>query len=480
MIEHDHLFIGGDWVAPSGTDRLTVVSPYTEQPIGSVPMGTGPDIDRAVAAARSAFDTGPWPRMTLNERRAVLGRAGEVVSGVASALDELVCTENGSPIRFRQGTLGSRFEYFTSLDLTLEEMRTAPNGDRALVVGEPVGVVAAIVPWNSPLFLSVAKIIPALLVGCTVVLKPAPETPISPYPLAEAFQEAGLPPGVLNIVAADREVSELLVRHPGVDAVSFTGSTAAGKAIGAACGAQVKRVGLELGGKSAAIVLDDADLSSAAPAILNNGMFALSGQACVAWTRIVVPRQRRDEVVDALCDTIRRASIGDPLDPETTLGPLVAARQRDRVESYISVGLSEGAHIAIGGGRPKDQPTGWFVEPTVFVDAENSMRISREEIFGPVVAVITHEGDDDAVRIANESSYGLGAGVFTADNQRALRIAKQLRVGTVGVKTSGLNIAFPFGGFKESGFGRQYGPEGVHEFLETKTVGLPSDYEPTT
>ena len=474
--EYDRFFIGGDWVAPAGSEQLRVVSPYTEQPVGRVPMGSAADIDRAVAAARRAFDVGPWPRMSLEERRAVLVRVGAVLAGMASALDELVTTENGVPIRFHQGSLASRFEYYGALDVTLEEVRTAPNGDQALVVHEPVGVVAAIVPWNSPLFLAVAKVIPALLAGCTVVLKPAPETPMSPYPLAEAFREAGLPDGALNIVAADRQVSEVLVRHPGIDCVSFTGSTAAGKVIGAACGAQIKRVGLELGGKSAAVLLDDVDVTTAVPAVLNGGMFSINGQACVAWSRILVPRRRHDEIVEALCETARKARIGDPLDPATLLGPLVAARQRDRVEGYIALGVSEGARIAVGGGRPTNQPTGWFVEPTILVDADNSMRVCREEIFGPVVAVIPHDGDDHAVEIANDSSYGLSAGVFSADDERALRVARSIRSGSVGVKSSGLNVAFPNGGFKESGFGRQYGPEGVFEFLETKAIGLPPGY----
>jgi aldehyde dehydrogenase (NAD+) len=473
MREYDRLFIGGDWVAPAGSELLTVVSPYTERPVGRVPAGSAADIYRAVAAARQAFDLGPWPRMSLDERRAVLERAGAAIAPLAAALDELVTTENGVPLRFHQGSLASRFEYFTGLDLALEEVRTAPNGDQALVVHEPVGVVAAIVPWNSPLFLAVAKVIPALLAGCTVVLKPAPETPMSPYPLADAFREAGLPGGALNIVAADREVSELLVRHPGVDCVSFTGSTAVGKMIGAACGAQIKRVGLELGGKSAAILLDDVDVATAVPAVLNGGMFSINGQACVAWTRILVPRRRHDEIVEAMRETVREAKIGDPLDPATLLGPLVAARQRDRVEGYIALGVSEGARIAVGGGRPPGQPTGWFVEPTVLAGADNSMRVCREEIFGPVIAVIPHDGDDDAVRIANDSSYGLAAGVFSADDERALRVARRIRAGTVGVKSSGLSVAFPNGGFKESGFGRQYGPEGVFEFLETKAIGLP-------
>ena len=266
---------------------------------------------------------------------------------------------------------------------------------------------------------------------------------------------------MINVITGNSEVGRTMVRHPGIDCVSFTGSTAAGKVIGAACGAQIKRVGLELGGKSAAVLLDDVDVTTAVPAVLNGGMFSINGQACVAWSRILVPRRRHDEIVEALCETARKARIGDPLDPATLLGPLAAARQRDRVEGYIALGVSEGARIAVGGGRPTNQPTGWFVEPTVLVDADNSMRVCREEIFGPVVAVIPHDGDDHAVEIANDSSYGLSAGVFSADDERALRVARSIRSGSVGVKSSGLNVAFPNGGFKESGFGRQYGPEGV-------------------
>jgi aldehyde dehydrogenase (NAD+) len=475
--QRDRFFIDGDWIVPSSTDLLTVISPYTEKVIGQVPRGNVADIDRAVGAARRAFDLGPWPRMTLDERRAVLARVGEILQPVAAELDELVSTENGVPIRFHQGSLASRFKYYADLHLQLQEVRTGPNGEQALIVHEPVGVVAAIVPWNSPLFLAVAKVIPALLAGCTVILKPAPETPISPYPLAEAFAEAGLPPGALNIVAASDAESEALVRHPGVDCVSFTGSTAVGKSIGAVCGAQVKRVSLELGGKSAAILLDDVDAVAAVPAVLNGGMFSINGEACVAWSRVLVPRVRHDELVDAMCDTARQAVIGDPLDPATLLGPLVSPGQRDRVEGYIALGISEGAKVAIGGGRPQGQSSGWFVEPTILVGADNSMRVCREEIFGPVVAVIPYDSDADAINIANDSLYGLSAGVFTADDDRGLRVANAVRAGSVGIRSSGLSVAFPNGGFKESGLGRQYGPEGVFEFLETKAIGFPPGFD---
>jgi len=475
--QRDRFFIDGDWTVPSSTDLFTVVSPYTEKAIGQVPRGNVADIDRAVGAARRAFDLGPWPRMTLDERRVVLARVGEILDPVAGELDELVSTENGVPIRFHQGSLASRFKYYSDLDLQLQEVRTGPSGEQALIVHEPVGVVAAIVPWNSPLFLAVAKVIPALLAGCTVILKPAPETPISPYPLAEAFAEAGLPPGALNIVAASDAESEALVRHPGVDCVSFTGSTAVGKSIGAVCGAQVKRVSLELGGKSAAILLDDVDAEEAVPAVLNGGMFSINGEACVAWSRILVPRVRHDELVDAMCDTARHAVIGDPLDPATLLGPLVSPGQRERVEGYIALGLSEGARVAIGGGRPIGQTSGWFVEPTILMEANNSMRVCREEIFGPVVAVIPYDSDADAIDIANDSDYGLSAGVFTADDERGLGVANAVRAGSVGIRSSGLSVAFPNGGFKESGLGRQYGPEGVFEFLETKAIGFPPGFD---
>jgi betaine-aldehyde dehydrogenase len=326
--------------------------------------------------------------------------------------------------------------------------------------------------------LACAKLAPALLSGSTVVFKPAPETPLDANVLAEIFTEAGLPQGVLSVVPAGREVGEHLVNHPDVDKVSFTGSTAAGRKIGAACGAHLKRFSLELGGKSAAILLDDTNLEESIPLLLPNAIMN-NGEACISLTRILAPRHRYDEVTEALVDQVRAMKVGDALDPATEVGPLVAERQRDRVENYIRVGQEEGAKVAVGGGRPAGIDKGWFVEPTVFVDVDNSMRIAQEEIFGPVLSVIPYDDDADAVRIANDSEYGLCGGVFTGDNDRGLAVARQVRTGTYMVNSSiPIDFSSPFGGYKASGVGREFGEDGLELFLEKKTINLPAGYSP--
>jgi aldehyde dehydrogenase (NAD+) len=330
-----------------------------------------------------------------------------------------------------------------------------------------------------PLFIAAAKLAPALLAGCTVVFKPAPETPLDAFRLAELFEEAGLPKGVLSVVPAGREVGEHLVRHRQVDKVSFTGSTAAGKRIGAICGEQLKRFSLELGGKSAAIILDDANLEEALPMLLPNAIMN-NGEACIAQTRILAPRDRYQEVVDALAERMSVLKVGDPLDPATEVGPLVAERQRARVEGYITIGQEEGAKVALGGGRPSGLAKGYYVEPTLFVDVDNSMRIAQEEIFGPVLAVIPYEGDEQAVALANDSSYGLCGSVWTSDPDRGLEVARRVRTGTYMLNSAiPIDFATPFGGFKESGLGREFGPEGLELFLEKKSITLPPGYTPS-
>jgi aldehyde dehydrogenase (NAD+) len=333
---------------------------------------------------------------------------------------------------------------------------------------EPVGVVAAIVPWNVPQPLAALKLAPALVSGCTVVLKPAPETPLDAYLLAEAVEEAGVPPGVVNMVAAGPEAGEHLVRHPGVDKVAFTGSVAAGRRIGAICGEQLKRCTLELGGKSAAIVCEDADLS-ATMGWLKFAALAINGQACAAQTRILAPRSRYGEVVEALCETVRAMRVGDPADPETEIGPLVTDRQRRRVRDYIRLGRNEGATIATGGAEPPFEQ-GWYVAPTVFADVHNGMRIAREEIFGPVLCVIPYASDTEAVAIAADSEYDLAGSIWTADRERGLSIAERIRTGTYGVNTFAVEPSVPFGGFKRSGVGREGGPEGLAEYVETRSI----------
>jgi aldehyde dehydrogenase (NAD+) len=474
MYSEDHFFIDGQFVRPSSDERIEVVSPSTETVVGSSPAGQPADFDRAVAAARAAFDHGPWPRMTPDERRAVVVQAGKLLEPQTDSLTELVTAEAGITVRHQPGATASSFAYYTSLPGPAEDLRHF-GSDRARIVHEPRGVAACIVPWNFPVGLGLSKILPALLAGCTVILKPSPETPLQDYVIARAFADAGLPPGVLNVVPAGREASEHLVRHAGIDMVSFTGSTAAGRRIGSICGEQLKHVVLELGGKSAAIVLPDADLAATAPLLTYTGMLLNNGQACSAWGRILAPRSRYAEVVDAVTDVLRSAVVGDPMDPATDLGPLVAERQRARVERYISLGSQEGARVAFGGGRPKGLERGYFVEPTLFVDASNTMTIAREEIFGPVGMVIPYDDEADAIRIANDSNYGLAGAVYTSDVDHGVEVARQIRSGTVAVNSRGIAHAFPFGGYKDSGLGRSHGPEGFAEYFETKTIGLPAE-----
>src|SRR5690606_1048083 len=454
MREHDRLFIGGDWAAPAGTGTIDVVSPHTEEVIGRVPEGTEADIDAAVAAARRAFDEGPWPRMAPAERAEIVGRLSSIYAERQQEMADLVTAEMGSPIMFSvvgQAAIPQMvLQYYVDLagTYTWEEERQGMLGP-VTVTQEPVGVVAAIVPWNVPQFTLMLKLAPALIAGCTVVAKPSPETPLDSYLLAEWIKEAGIPDGVVNIVPAGREVGAHLVAHPGVDKVSFTGSTAAGRKIGAVCGEQLKRVTLALGGKSAAIILDDADLESTVEgfklaSLMNNG------EACAAQTRILASRRRYDEVADALAAMVGGLAVGDPADYGTEIGPLVTKRQQERVENYIRVGQDEGAKLITGGlNRPHDR--GWYVAPTVFGDVANDMRIAREEIFGPVLVLIPYEDEDDAVRIANDSDYGLGGSVWTSDPAHGVEVARRIRTGSCGVNMYTLDPNTPFGGYKNSG-----------------------------
>jgi betaine-aldehyde dehydrogenase len=355
-----------------------------------------------------------------------------------------------------------------------EERRDGMFG-RSLVRREPVGVVAAVIPWNVPLFIAVNKLVPALLAGCCVILKPAPETPIDALMLGGLFTEAGLPPGVLSVLPADRAVSEYLVTHPGVDKVSFTGSTAAGRRVGSLATERLKRVSLELGGKSAAILLEDVDLASSAFMIAYSGLMN-SGQACVAQTRILAPRSRYDEITEAIVESAKAMTVGDPNDPTTQLGPLVAERQRDRVEGYIEKGKSEGAKLVLDGTRPAGLDTGWYVAPTVFTEVTNSMTIAREEIFGPVLSVIPYDTEEQALAIANDSDYGLAGSVWTADVAHGYEIATKVRTGTYGINWYAFDMGSPFGGFKDSGIGREDGPEGLAAFCELKSILMPLGY----
>lgn len=475
----DRFLIGGSWVAPSGGDVVTVVSPHSEEVIGQVPRARPADIDAAVASARDAFDRGPWPRMYPSERLEIIEHFAALYAARMDEVAQVVTAEMGSTISFSRLAQAPapwmQIEAFMAIARTFawEESRAGALGGEVVVRHEPVGVVAAITPWNVPVFAAIAKVVPALLAGCTVVLKPAAEAPLDAYLLAELFLEAGLPGGVLNVVPGPGDIGEYLVAHDDVDKVAFTGSTTVGRAIGARCGLDLKRVSLELGGKSAAIVLDDADLDATVEGVKFLGLMN-SGQACVAQSRVLVPRHRYAEAVDAIAAGVAGMVVGDPMDPASEVGPMVTQKQQHRVRSYIELGPTEGARLVVGGkGRPAGLDRGWYVRPTVFADVDNRMRIAQEEIFGPVLCIIPYAEVDDAVRIANDSDYGLAGTVWTGDVDRGLDVARRVRTGTFGVNTYTMDFAAPFGGFKSSGLGREFGPEGLSSFTELKSVYLP-------
>jgi len=480
----DLFFIGGEWVKPSSDAKIEVTDSGTEEFVFSVAEAQAEDVSRAVGAAREAFDGGPWPRMTHAQRAEYLRAMAKGLRERAAEVAEIWPRETGVLHAVAQGAgeeAAKIFEYYAGLADTysFEEPATpTAGGEFGLIVREPVGVVGAIVPWNAPLVLIAYKIGPALLAGCTVIVKSSPEAPAEGYLVAEIAESIGLPAGVLNVVTADREVSELLVSDRRVDKITFTGSTAAGRKIGAILGGRIARCTLELGGKSAAVILDDADLAQAAAALAGAEIF-VSGQVCSSLTRVVVSRGRHDEMVEALSSIFAQVKVGDPFDPESQMGPLAAERQRDRVLGYVARGIADGAVLATGGGRPKDLKRGWYVEPTVFGNVDNSSALAQEEIFGPVLSVIPADNEQEAVNIANDTIYGLNASVFTNDVERARDVARQLRSGTVGHNSFRTDFGIAFGGFKQSGIGREGGTEGLAPFLETKTVileGRPAGY----
>ncbi|MEU6081046.1 aldehyde dehydrogenase [Streptomyces sp. NPDC047108] len=483
LIEHGQLYIGGELVDPLGTDTIEVVSPHTEQVIGRVPHASAADVNRAVEAARAAFDRGPWPRASLEERIAVVTRIKDAIAVRHEEIARVISAQNGSPYSWSvlAQALGAMMVWDAAISVarsfTFEEPRQGVLGP-ILVRREPVGVVAAVVPWNVPQFVAAAKLAPALLAGCSVVLKPSPETPLDAYLLAEIAAEAGLPEGVLSILPADREVSEYLVGHPGVDKVSFTGSVAGGKRVMEVASRNLTRVTLELGGKSAAVILPDADLDAAVAGIVPNAWMN-NGQACVAQTRILAPRSHYDEIAERFAVAAGALTVGDPLDAATQVGPLVARRQQQRSLDYIRVGQEEGAKVLTGGGRPAALDRGWYVEPTLFGGVSNSMRIAREEIFGPVICLLPYDDEAEAVRIANDSDYGLSGSVWTSDVQHGIDIARQVRTGTYSVNTFSLDMLGPFGGYKNSGLGREFGPEGFAAYLEHKMIHLPAGHGET-
>ncbi|MDF3283216.1 aldehyde dehydrogenase [Gordonia sp. N1V] len=478
-IDYPELYIGGGWSRPATSDRIQVTSPTTEEVIGSVPAGSTQDVDRAVAAARAAFDDPQgWSTWEPKQRAEVLERFASELEARAGELSRRVSMQNGMPIwlaeQFEGGFPPVLLRYFSDLMVNAPDVDSRPGmlGGTALVRRRPIGVVGAIVPWNVPQAISFLKLAPALAAGCTVVIKPAEETVLDAFLTAEAAAAAGLPDGVLNIVPGGRDTGAYLVEHPDIDKVSFTGSTAAGRKIAETCGRLLRPVTLELGGKSAAILLDDVDLSASMESLFGATLLN-NGQICWLNTRVLAPTSRYDEVVDALTGLASSLTVGDPLDPETKIGPLVSSRQRDRVEGYIAKGKAEGGRMTTGGKRPSSVDAGWFVEPTIFADVDNNATISREEIFGPVLSVIPFRDEAEALAIANDSEYGLGGTVWSADVDHAADIAAKVKSGTVGVNHYTNEPVAPFGGIKNSGMGRELGPEGLHAFQHLHTVYLP-------
>ncbi|MGW6700161.1 aldehyde dehydrogenase [Nocardia sp. NPDC055049] len=479
MSPRQQLYIGGRWVDPATDQTVEVISPHTEQVIARVADPTTADVDRAVAAARAAFDTGPWPRTDPQERVAIIRELVRCYRAREDELAQLITTEMGAPITFSRsahaklpGIMMSAFADIAAA-YRWRDTRAGFLGRDVVVGHEPVGVVAAIIPWNMPMFLMVGKLIPALLAGCTVVLKPSPETALDAHHMAELLDQVGLPPGVVSILPAGREVGRHLVAHPGVDKVSFTGSTGAGRQVAEVCGAALRKVSLELGGKSAAVVLDDADPSAVATGMMVAGLMN-SGQACVAQTRVLVPQHRHDDFVDALVSVIENLTVGDPFDPTTRVGPMVSHRQQQRVRDYIDLGQREGARLLVGGSDlPEGIERGWYVRPTLFADVDNSMRIAQEEIFGPVLSVIAYADDEHALHLANDSEYGLSGSVWSPDIERATAIACRVRAGTVGINEPySMDPVAPFGGVKNSGIGREFGAEGLEGYLDTVSLSM--------
>jgi acyl-CoA reductase-like NAD-dependent aldehyde dehydrogenase len=468
----EKLYIDGQWVAPHGVGTIEIINAASEEVMGRVPRGNEEDIDRAVQAAAQAFER--WAATPAKDRARHLQRIRDGLAARADEIARTIASEVGMPIALSKAIqAGLPIAVTGSYAQILEDFAFEERIGNSLVCKEAAGVVGAITPWNYPLHQAMAKVAAALAAGCTVVLKPSAVAPLSAFVLAEVVDKAELPGGVFNLVSgAGSVVGEALARHPQVDLISFTGSTAAGQRVSELAAASLKRVALELGGKSASVVLDDADFEKAVPASVNN-CFLNSGQTCSAWTRLVVPRKRHDEAVEMAKRAAARLTLGDPLGGEARLGPLASAEQRDRVRGYIRKGIAEGAKLAAGGPEaPQGLPKGYYVKPTIFAEVKPAMTIAQEEIFGPVLCILPAQDEDDAVRIANGTSYGLAGAVWSGDAERAQRVARRLRTGQVDVNGGKFNPLAPFGGYRHSGHGRELGRFGLEEFLEIKSLQL--------
>jgi len=470
MNARENIYIDGKWVAASGEGTIEVVNPTTEQCIGFVPVGSAADIESAVAAARAAFPA--WSASSIEERIEILNSISAALKERGEEIAQLITAEVGTPINYsRMAMVGTPRVVSRSYAKMLDSFEWEEEVRNSLIVKEPIGVVAMITPWNFPLHQIIGKIAPALASGCTMVLKPSKEAPLNAFLLADILHEIGLPAGVFNLVSGHgREIGETLAAHPEVDMVSFTGSTGAGVSVSQAAAPTVKRVTLELGGKSANIILDDADIAKAAKMAVY-ACFNNSGQECSSLSRLIVPAGARDEVVEVITATMQRYSVGDPNDESIRCGPMVSARQQESVAGYIASGLSEGATLVAGGeGMPEGLESGFFVQPTVFADVTSEMTIFREEIFGPVLTITTYETEEEAIALANDSEYGLSGGVWSGNEERAMRVARALRTGQVSINGGAFNISAPFGGYKLSGNGRELGVHGLEEFLEIKAI----------
>ncbi|MCF6472579.1 aldehyde dehydrogenase family protein [Nonomuraea sp. MG754425] len=464
------LYIGGSWTASASDDPVEVVNPATEELIDRVPAGSPDDVEAAVAAARKAFPE--WSRTAAAERGKFLARAADLLNQRADEMARTIATDMGAPLGFalKVQTLMPATVLASYAQLAESHPRESRVGN-SLVVREPIGVVAAITPWNYPLHQIVCKVAPALAAGCTVVLKPSEVAPLAAYALAEIFDEVGLPPGVFNMISGRGPVvGEAMAAHPGVDMVSFTGSTVAGRRVAALAAETVKRVALELGGKSANIVLPDADLALAVKVGVAN-CFVNAGQTCSAWSRMIVHRDQYDEAVRLAVETARGYRVGDPFDESTRIGPLVSAIQRQRVTRYVNRGQEEGARL-VAGGTDRPHERGFYVEPTVFAGVAPGMTIEQEEIFGPVLSLIPYTSENEAVQIANGTKYGLAGAVWAGTEERAVAIARRLRTGQVSINGGRFNPLAPFGGYKQSGVGREMGELGLEEYLEVKSLQL--------
>ena len=475
-MENQQLWMGGRWESSVGDRTAEVINPAGKLPIARIQLANAQDMDRAVGLARESFDSGVWRDQSPSERAAVLREAADKLEKRLPELARMLTSELGCPLWFSERAHVPNpirhLRYYADLidGRSFDDHRT-DGVNTSIVVEEPVGVVGAITPWNGPLSSPTIKVAPALAAGCSIVVKPSTETPLTIMALGEALAEAGLPDGVLSILPAGRDAGDRLIRHPDVDKIAFTGSTETGVMIMQACAERMARVTLELGGKSAALVLPDADLEQLVKAILPMS-FSVNGQLCIAQTRVLVPRSLERQARDAFADAISSLKVGDPMDPETYIGPLVSAKQQERVEGYFDIARNEGAEVTVGGRRATGVGEGYFVEPTLLAAVTNSMRVAQEEIFGPVIALIPFDDVEEAVDIANDSPYGLSGSVWSADVGAAVAAARQIRTGMVSVNGAPQAWGTPFGGFKQSGVGREMGPEGLQSYIEKKSIAL--------